>query len=195
MIVDTLKKAEGFAVLTYADIPSGLMPPGEIGGTTDIPKMSRVDNLWSQCVLSTVTAALACLRGASPSVAAAEIDLLHDPKSLTGEHQRAIEQVLGEVLPEIAKEHPDTQESDPTVQLLFRRMEAIPKRSGSSKANNLQTGTNLAHHLCCQAERLIRDNPDHRIVVRDHTSVIHDMISKFTVEESTAAGGADSSAT
>ena len=194
-IVDTLEKARGFAVLTYADISSDLTPPNEIDGTTDIPRMSRRDNLWSRCALSTVTAALACLRGASPSVTAAEIDLFYDPKTLTAEHQRAIEQVVRETLPEMAKEHPDTQESDPTVQLLFQRMEAIPKRSGSSKANNLQTGTNLAHHLCCQAEHLLQGNPSHRIVVRNHTSVIHDMISKFTVEEPTVVEGAKGSTT
>lgn len=180
-IATTLEKIGGFAVLTYADISSDLMPPGEIDGTADIPTMSRTDNLWSQCVLSTVTAALACLRGASPSVTEAEICLFYDPKALTAEHQRAIEQVLRETLPEIAKEHPDTQESDPTVQLLFRRIEAVPKRSGNSRADSLQTGTNLAHHLCCQAESLIQENFSCRIVVRNHTSVAQDMISKFTL--------------
>ena len=142
--------------------------------------MSRMDNLWSQSVLCTVTAALACLRGAS--VTAAKIDLFYDPKSLTLNHRNACHETLRATLPDIAREDPETHEFLPIPTFHFGRIEQIPKCGGGARAGALQTGITLAHHLCCECKSLIRGAAPQRIVVRDHTNAVLSMISKFIGE-------------
>jgi hypothetical protein len=183
-IADLLGRAGGFALITYADLPCELVPPGELDGTDDIPRMKRADNLWSQGVLATVAAALACLR--TSGVTCADIDLFYDPKSLTVAHRDAHERTLRETLPDIARVDPETHEVQALPCLTFRRVEQVPKRRGDVQADQLQDGTSLADHLCSQAAGLLGGRSVPRVVIRNHTEALHSMLSKFIEHESTA---------
>ena len=107
-IADLLGHAGGFAFIGYADLPPDFVPPGELDGTDDIPRMKRADNVWSQAVLAAEAAVLACLRASG--IANATIDLFYDPKDLTVTHRDAYERTLRETLSEIAREDPNTHE-------------------------------------------------------------------------------------
>ena len=97
-----LRTHHGFAMLVYADIPLGLLRPGEIDGTDDIPRMSRRDNLWSQVVLSAVAATIAFLD--DPRASIGPVDLYFDRKDLTAAHRAGFERVLRDTIPEIQQQ-------------------------------------------------------------------------------------------
>lgn len=177
-----LDKLQGFALLAYADLSIAQVRPGEIDGTDDIPEMKRHDNVWSQSLLAAAAAVLACLR--TSGVESAEIDLYYDPKSLTMAHRDAWEMTLRETLSEIAKEDPETGGIQLSPALAFRRIEQVPKRQGEIEGDCAQHGTFLADRLCSQAPHLIGGEKVPRVLVRDHTTVLCSMVSKFAGESS-----------
>jgi len=170
-------------MLVYADIPPDLLPPDETDGTDDIPRMSRTDNLWSQLVLSGVTATVAFLQ--HPDASIGVVDVFFDPKDLTAAHRTQFENVLRQTLPEIqrdaAVEMPDVFGAG-SPDLHFGTIASVGKPPDGVPPNELQAGTNLAHHLCSQAAQVIARGSVGRIRVRDHTEVIRSMIEKFTME-------------
>ncbi len=172
-----LAHLEGFGLLTYGDLPAELVPAGEIDGTNDIPTMARSDNVWSHAVLAAGAAVLASLPGFR--VDAAALDFHYDPKSLTAPHRYAIERALRETLPEIAREAPQRPER-PTPYFTVGRVEQVPKPAPGIAPDSLQLGTNIAHHLCSQADALIRGRVIPRVLVCDHTQARVTMVSKFT---------------
>lgn len=176
-IHEFLEQLSGFAVVTYANVPPDVMTGGEINGTSDISAMSRSDNLWSQVFLAAVTAALAYIR--KSSVKEAEIDVFYDPKSLTSEHKRAMRRILEETLPCIACEDLNTHATDPDFRFRFKRFDEIPKRFSGLPQDVLQIGTTLAHHLCVQSRNLIAEGQHPRLIMRNITNVIMEMISEF----------------
>ncbi len=177
LIADLLDRTRGFALVAYADLSVELVPSGEVDGTDDIPRMKRWDNVWSQAVLAAAVAVLSCLR--TSGVEAADIDLYYDVKSLTLAHRDAYEKTLREKLPDIAREDPETGALQPSPTFVFRRVEQISKRRREVKADQLQDGTAVAHHLCSQVHELIDGPRVPRIVVRNNTNALRNMISKW----------------
>lgn len=182
-IAELLERTPGFALLAHADLPLDLVPAGEVDGTDDIPQMKRRDNVWSQAVLATATAVLACLR--SGGITAAEIDLYYDPKSLKVAHRDAFETTLRQTLPNIAREDPKTGAIMASQTFVFGQVRQVQKRTGHTGADELQCGTAVAHHICSQAEDLIGSRKVARLVVKDHSDMLRSMVSKFTGGDST----------
>jgi hypothetical protein len=176
-IHEFLEQVSGFAVVTYANLPPDIVTGGEINGTSDISAMSRSDNLWSQVFLAAVTSALACIR--KSSVKEAEIDVFYDRKSLTSEHKRAMRHILEETLPCIACEDPNTHATDLGFQFRFQKFDEIPKCNSGLPQDVRQTGTALAHHLCVQSRNLLAEGQNPRLIMRNATNVIMEMISEF----------------
>ena len=175
-----LEEGEGFGVVTHADIPNTLMPPGEIDGTLDVPAMSRMDNLWSTTVSVAVVTAMAYIQGSAGTLDA--VELFYDPKDLTAAHRAGFESVLSTTLPEIAEEvvvqfgasHGITANN-----LRFLCIQQVPKRRTDDDPSPAQRGTNLAHHLCAQSKAILGAGLVGRIVGRDGTSAVTDMIKIF----------------
>jgi len=162
-IPDFFDKPGSFAVLTYVDIPKELIPRGERDRTENIPKMARTANVWSLCMLATVTDALH--RVLKTSKIDLEIEVYYDPQSLTREHRRAFKGVIQEVLP--------TFPSDRNIR--FGKIEAIEK----SRTDKLRAGTQLADLLCCLSPELIQKDGGPMIRVRNLTSYILSMLAHF----------------
>jgi hypothetical protein len=137
--------------------------------------MMRRDNIWSQLVLSAVTAAVACLHGTP--LTKLEIDVIYDPKSLKQKHRLAFEETLRITLPQIVKDA--TEYLGSTASVYFRRIEAVPKRRPGEQSNAFQEGINVSHHLCSQSKHLIAMGGETRIMVRNHTDVILSMTARF----------------
>jgi hypothetical protein len=138
-IAQVLWNAGGFAVLTYADVPSPFAQAGEIDGTEDIPSMSRRDNIWSQLVVFAVDTAVACLHGAR--VTKLEIDVFYDPKSLKAEHRLAFTKVLQDGLPQTAQAA--AKELGKTAPIYLRRVEEVSKRKSGEHSTAFQEGINV----------------------------------------------------
>lgn len=175
-----LARISGVAVLVYADLTPELLPPQETDGTSDIPRMSRTDNAWSQLTLSTVAAALAWLQRSDVSLGT--VDLYYDRKDLTSEHRIQFENVLRAILPEIAREaaaeYPHLFTTVPH-ELRFRTICGIDKPESAVAPDAFQHGTGLAHHLYAQATALITRGSVGHTLIRNHTTAVHNMISKF----------------
>jgi hypothetical protein len=103
-------------------------------------------------------------------------------------HRDAYEGTLREILPSIAREDPETHEAQSKPTLIFRRVEQASKRQGQVEADQLQHGTNLAHHLCSHATEMVWGRSLPRIIVRDHTEILRNMIAKFIGGESSERG-------
>lgn len=176
-----LDKTGGFGLLAYADLPTSLIPSGEIDGTDDIPQMTRRDNAWMQAVVTHAAAALACIR--TSGVNAGVIDLFYDPKSLTALHRVAFEDLFRKTLTDIAREDPITHDIQEAPGLVFRDVQQVPKAYHNQPRDHLQDGIDVAHHLCSKLDELLRERTE-RIVVRNHTDVICRMITKFETTES-----------
>ena len=155
-IDDLLSSIGGVGVLVYADLPRELLMPHEIDETTDIPRMSRIDNIWSQLTLSAVFASLAWLQHSGVSVGS--VNLYYDRRDLTAAHRTQFENILRQTLPETAKqaqtENPALFKADAR-ELRFDTIREIEKPVSWASANAFQCGTDLAHHFCAQASAVI----------------------------------------
>lgn len=179
-IDDLLSSIGGVGVLVYADLQGELLSPHEIDGTTDIPRMSRMDNVWSQLTLSAVFASLAWLQHSGVSVGA--VNLYYDRRDLTAAHRTQFENVLRQNLPETAKEtateYPSLFKADAR-EMRFDNIRGVEKPESWASADAFQCGTDIAHHFCAQAAAVIGRGSEGRTLVRDHTEVVSAMASKF----------------
>ena len=178
---DLLAQMGGIAVLAYADIRPEFLPRGEIDGCADIPRMSRADNVWSQVSLSAVFAGVSWLQ--SSGVSLGTVDPYYDRKDLTRKHRIAFESALRAALPQIvrdaAAEYPSLFRADSS-ELRVGVISGVEKPRPAVSVDAFQHGTNFAHHFCSQTAAVISRGTQRRILVRDHTSIMHDMICKFT---------------
>jgi hypothetical protein len=180
-IDNLLSSIGGVGVLVYADLPGELLTPHEIDGTADIPRMSRIDNVWSQLTLSAVFASLAWLQHSGVSVGA--VNLYYDRKDLTAAHRTQFENILRQILPETAKEartEYSTLFKADARELRFDTIRGVEKPVSWASADAFQCGTDLAHHFCAQASAVIGRRSEGHTLVRDHTEVVIAMLSKFT---------------
>lgn len=168
----------GLGVLAFSDVRSARMRRGEIDGTGDIPRMSRMDNLWSMCLAFAVAKTLmsALVRGNSFST----VDTYYDPKSLKGPHREALEHELrdrvGKRLKELRKHH----HLNLGRSIRIRRIEEVPKAASGTAPDKLQTGTGLAHRLC--GMRGLVPGPEDifsHVKVYDNTSVLDVAMEPF----------------
>jgi hypothetical protein len=60
--------------------------------------------------------------------------------------------------------------------LRFQRVEAIQKPKRGAAPSALQRGMNLAHHLCAQSARVIATGMSGRILARDNTTGVCEML-------------------
>jgi len=175
--VDTLG---GVSVLVYADVPYQLIPRREIDGTTDIRAMSRTDNIWSQIILSGITAAIAWLQHSKLPLR--NIEIFYDRKDLRSDHRYHFETILYEYLPKWAQQaavKDPAKFSGDASSLRVMRIQGVEKPQKGHKPDPIQVGTSLADHLCRQSAELIRRGTGGRILVRDHTTLICEITSKF----------------
>lgn len=179
-IDDLLSSIGGVGVLVYADLAPDLLSPHEIDVTTDIPKMSRMDNVWSQLTLSAAFASLAWLEHSGVSVGA--VNLYYDRRDLTNAHRTQFENVLRQNLPETAKEaaieYPSLFKAD-ACEMRLDTIRGVEKPESWASADAFQCGTDLAHHFCAQAAAIIGRGSEGHTLVRNHTKVVSAMASKF----------------
>ena len=97
---------------------------------------------------------------------------------LDGPHYR-MRRILKDTLPCIACEDPDTHTTDPGFRFRFQRFDEVPKRFSGLPQDVLQIGTALSHHLCVQSRNLIAEEQNPRLIMRNITNVIMEMISEF----------------
>lgn len=183
-IDDLLSSVGGVGVLVYADLPGELLSQHEIDGTSDIPRMSRTDNVWSQLMLSAVFAALAWLQHSAVSLSA--VNLYYDRRDLTSAHRTQFENLLRQILPQTAKEaaveYPSLFTAD-VREMRFDTIRGVKKPASWASADAFQCGTDLAHHFCAQAATVIGRGSKGRMLVLDHTEVVTAMTSKFIRDE------------
>lgn len=158
-----LEAAGGFGLVSYADTPTDLI--------------ARANYAWPATVLAAVGAGMALVQVGSGGLA--DVELFFDTKDLAAGDRRDFEQVLRETLPELAVEA--MAEFGPThgitnAGLRFQRIEAIQKPKRGAAPSALQRGTNLAHHLCAQSARVIATGMSGRILARDNTTGVCEML-------------------
>ncbi len=167
-----LNRAQGFAMLRYADIPVAQIGVGQKDYAEDVPIMSRRDNAWSILFAMTVVAALRRLR--DYRIMSADVSLFHDPKSLTLEHRNAFHHLLRHTLPEIPNaEYGDQYSLNPVLE--------VAKGNHEDGMNDLQLGTSLAHQLCLLTEQIRSRGSIGRIECKDGSTTLSDSLSLFEV--------------
>ena len=177
-----LNTVGGVAVLVHADVPQELIPKSEIDGTGDIRRMSRTDNIWSQTVLSALTASVAWLQHCN--VPLGKVEIYYDRKDLKDDHRSQIENVLRQNLPKWAKyaaeNHPSMFPADCS-NLSIDKIASVEKPLRGRQPDMFQVGINLVDHLCRQSKPVMDRGSEGRILVRNHTGVVCDITSKFTL--------------
>lgn len=185
-IDELLNRIHGAAVLVYANLSNAVFCRDEIDGTADIPRMSRTDNIWSQMTLFAAATGVAWLHHSGLLLGPA--DLYYDRKDLTFEHRAVYENILRQNLPKIAREAAANDPSCFTTdanQFGFGIIQGVEKPGSGLQPNPFQRGTNLAHHVCTQAQALIDRGSRDRILVKDRTEDISATITKFAHTSST----------
>lgn len=166
----------GIAILAYADLPNEICEH-ETDGTVDIPKMARMDNIWSQMTLDATATGIACLHHSG--LLLGPIDLYYDTKDLTFEHHAAWINYLRKNLPRIAREAAAQARSN-IEQFQFGIIEPVKKPASGSQMTSLQRGTDLAHHFCRHADAFISRGDTPRILVKNRTADTLSTLKKFT---------------
>jgi hypothetical protein len=172
-IAQLLEDANGIAVLTSANIDKRLLPPGEVDSTNDIPRMSRTDNAWSICFLFCIATCAAILRKAGLS--SFDLNVYHDPKSLTKEHWLAIQQSIRfnivKASMDIAEIHGSRIDH-----LCIKKIEEVQKAKRGETPDPRQAGVAVADYLCSKVNNLVDDKSipqkKRRIFIRDHTKTV-----------------------
>jgi hypothetical protein len=172
-ILHILKKSNGFAVLTHAIIEKALLPNKRLDSTKDIAKMSRTDNVWSQCFLFCITSSLANLYKAG--LRSHELRVFHDPKSLQNDHRSSIQDSIHSKITAIFQEAVQKCENT-EVFLHINEIKEVPKPKRGDQPNRYQAGTDLADYLCGKFKDIVRTPRNsgirQRVFVRDHTETV-----------------------
>ena len=77
---DLQNASDAWAVVTTTALGSDLYRPGEIDATSDVPSMSRTDNVWSVCAIFTLAAVMA--RSVAHRRTLETVDVHYDSKDL-----------------------------------------------------------------------------------------------------------------
>jgi hypothetical protein len=170
------------AIVGYANVPSGLALSGEVDGTRDVPRMSRLDNIWSIVFLSVITHGLGRICGATGGKV--DMEIFHDPKSLTGSHREAVRTFLAHNLTAMASELPVKDPADePRGEVCLSRFEEVPKPPSRATPTTLQRGTVLAHHLCTQSRSAIASTSLRVIGTVNLTEAVLEVFDRFAAAQ------------
>ena len=145
-IESLFESLDAWAVISTATLEPDVLRFREIDGTSDVPEMSRTDNVWSQCAIFTVGAVLSCLFGVGQEVGT--VDVHFDPKDLKPAHLNATETTLRQLLPKIARECASERHSTLFKKFKIRRFVPVPKTKHSDCGDKFQVGTWIADKLC-----------------------------------------------
>jgi hypothetical protein len=162
--------------VTTTALESDLYRFGETDATSDVPAMTRADNIWSQCAILTVGALLRRLFGVGQEVGT--VDIHFDPKDLKAAHLNAIERTFRELMPRIAREYAAERNSSLLKKLRIRRLQPIPKKGHGDCGDKFQMGTWVAHRLCSNASR-IGHGRQSRILKLDMSDVVRRTIQQW----------------
>jgi hypothetical protein len=150
-----------------------LLPAGEKDSTSDIPQMSRTDNVWSICFSYCIANTLAILYRSG--LRSSELNIFHDPKQLKEAHWQAILQTIRSNIVSIFTEGAETLGS--TIDYFaFNRIEEVRKPKPGVAPDSRQAGVVIADYLCGKIDDLVDGVYDSlaqkRIFVRDHTDTV-----------------------
>jgi hypothetical protein len=175
-IESMLQSLDAWGVVTTAALESDLYRFGETDATSDVPAMTRADNIWSQCAIFTVGALLRCLFAVGQEVGT--VDVHFDPKDLKAAHLSAIERTLRELMPRIAREYAAERNSSLLKKLQIRRFQPVPKKSHGECGDKFQIGTWVADKLCSNAGRIGHARQT-RILKLDMSDVVRRTIQQW----------------
>ena len=184
-----LQSLPGVAVIGHATVSDHVAIPGEVDRSLDIPRMHRLNNLWSSLFLGVVTRSLAGLSGAGATDA--DIEVFYDRRDVTRAHRDAMRRVLEMNLPTMAAENPATGQPDPSRGTVhFIRFEEVAERGAGETPSVLQHGTSIAHHLCSQAGAAISGRTRSAVEAVDLTDAILEMIGPYRSPDGAQDGAA-----
>jgi len=173
-----LARLDGLGVLTFSDIDSKHLLSDEIDGTRDISKMSRYDNLWSDCFAFAVAVTLSSIFVRDNVFKT--VDIYYDPKDLCDSHRKALCLTLKDRLQKIIKKYNRRYNLNLGKSIQIRRIEQVKKPTSGSTLDKFQVGTELAHQLCSKTRNLLKQWPPlSHIEVHNHTDVVNGTMQPF----------------
>jgi hypothetical protein len=175
-IESMLHSLDAWGVVTTVALESDVYRFGETDATSDVPEMTRADNIWSQCAIFTVGALLRLLFGVGQEVRT--VDVHFDPKDLKAKHLSGIERTLRELMPKVAREYAAERNSSLLKKLQIRRFQPVPKRTHRDCRDKFQIGTWVADKLCSNASRMGRGLQS-RIVKLDMSDVVRRTVQQW----------------
>jgi hypothetical protein len=175
-ILQALKTTEGFAFISQARVPATLLLPGADCRTPDIPRMACKDFVWSVSMLFTVATLvrLALERGWVFKA----VDIFYDPKSLTREHQSAIEEVLHKRLKKYANQFVQRYDKNLGEKVNFRKAKALEKPRSGSQPDKFQLGIWLADRIVRRSDEVISKGAEGLIETENLTRMVNDTLTE-----------------
>jgi hypothetical protein len=149
-INEMLEDLGALAVVATAALDSALFRSGAEDGTDDVARMSRTDNIWTTCSTLLVNTLLAEFFSRGKDLAT--IDIYHDPKSLTSDHEEARRKALRGLVVRHAKEASVARGNMLFKKLNIRRIESVAKPLGYLNADKFQVGIWVSDKLCSSAD-------------------------------------------
>jgi hypothetical protein len=178
-ITRLLETANGIAVLTEAKVDTALLPACEIDSTSDIPQMSRTDNVWSICFLFCIAHAVTILHRAG--LRSYELNIYHDPKELKKAHWQAIRQAIESNIVHACIESAEKYNTK-IDRLGIKAIEEVQKAKHSETLDIRQSGVAVADYLCGKIGDLLNEGPQaamrKRIFIRDQTKMVTDTLAE-----------------
>jgi len=178
-LIKLLDEAKGFAVTNYADIPAELLPPGKRDSFGDMKKISREDNIWSQCVAYSVVLVMARLLRYAADFGNGQI--FYHQKSLKRDHRKGLGLMIIEKISKLI--------SDRKVVLGYKRAPKItvfeevcdPKNEDSPSP--LQNGIWVPHQLCREFRKFGPPTKNPRIEVHDISVSIKETFDRMKAQQ------------
>lgn len=168
----------GFAVLTYADVPNELVQSGGIDRTLDVARMSRTNNIWSQCFVFSSLPVLAMFH--RTGVSFSEIDVHYDEKTITMDHREAIKKTFKEEVSSIVNEKIRRHGLNTGKQVAINNVYEVGGFRNLMEATDSQLGVSISHHICTQSRRLIPDFDSPHLKLSKATDAVLLTLNQFS---------------
>jgi hypothetical protein len=173
-INEMLENLDAYAVVSTASLDSTLFRSGEDDGTDDIARMSRTDNIWTTCSTFLVNTLLAEFFGRNKDLAT--IDIHHDPKTLTINHNEVRCNTLRGSVVRHAKEAARNKKL--FEKLNIRRIESVAKPLDYRNADKFQIGVWVSDKLC-SSDGAVKSRRFSRIRSFDMSEEVRRTIQQF----------------
>lgn len=147
-IDDFLGHVGGLALILRVDF-GGRLSEVSHDGYTDVPHISRRDNVWSRAVIRAIQAAVVRLERVKGEVITV-VDVYHDPKSLTDDHRKIVYQYITEEAANMFKCLYQRRGAKRLKEAHIRRITSVKKAEKMSRPDKFQRGIQLSDALLKQ---------------------------------------------